>query len=141
MADVEDEEAAEETEASGEADEADRKQYGLPRFLTLSDGRRIDTRKSTIPAKSHFVCGKCGLKQDVRLSVESFGHGAPVATYAVHCHCPDCDAEGRVYGGRYFAGLGAMTAAGWWRPSENGLLVATPTSQTSGREKNCHTAT
>lgn len=106
VADVEDEEAAEETEASGEADEADRKQYGLPRFLTLSDGRRIDTRKSTIPAKSHFACGKCGLKQDVRLSVESFGHGAPVATYAVHCHCPDCDAEGRVYGGRYFAGLG-----------------------------------
>ncbi len=106
VAEVEDEEAAEETEASGEADEADRKQYGLPRFLTLADGRRIDTRKTTIPAKSHFTCGKCGLKQDVRESVEGFGHGAPVGTYAVQCYCPDCDAEGRVYGGRYFGNFG-----------------------------------
>lgn len=106
IVEVEDEELADETEAIEEAEAADRKQYGLPRFLTLADGRRIDTRKSTIPAKSHFTCGKCGLKQDVRESVESFGHGAPVATYAVQCCCPSCDAEGRVYGGRYFASFG-----------------------------------
>lgn len=103
IAEVEDEEVSDEAEASGEAEEADRKEYGLPRFLTLADGRRIDTRKGTIPAKSHVTCGKCGFKQDVRESVESFGHSAPVATYAVQCYCPDCDAEGRIYDGRYFA--------------------------------------
>jgi putative DNA methylase len=107
VAEVEDEEVADEAEASGEAEEPDRKEYGLPRFITLADGRRIDTRKGTIPAKSHVTCGKCGQKQDVRESVEKFGHGAPVATYAVQCHCRDCDAEGRVYGGRYFASFGA----------------------------------
>jgi putative DNA methylase len=107
VAEVEDEEVPDESEAGGEAEEADGKEYGLPRFITLADGRRIDTRKSTIPAKSHFTCGKCGLKQDVRESVESVGHGAPVAAHAIQGYCSDCDAEGRVYGGRYFAGLGA----------------------------------
>lgn len=106
VAEVEDEEASDEAEASGEAEEPDRKEYGLPRFLTLADGRRIDTTKGTIPAKSHVTCGRCGQKQDVRESVEKFGHGAPVATYAVQCYCPECDAEGRVYGGRFFASFG-----------------------------------
>lgn len=85
------------------AEEPDRKKYGLPRFITLSCGRRIDTRTTTIPSQSHFTCGHCGQKQDVRESVEKFGHCAPTAPYAVQCYCPDCDAEGRVYGGRYFA--------------------------------------
>jgi putative DNA methylase len=105
ITDVEDEEVPDEAEAGGEAGEADRKKFGLPRFVTLADGRRIDTRKSTIPAKSHVTCGRCGLKQDVRESVESFGHSAPVATYAVQCYCLDCDADGRVYDGRYFASV------------------------------------
>ncbi len=93
----------------GELDEtdpveaADRKLYGLPRFITLTTGRRIDTRVTTIPSQSHFTCGHCGQKQDVRESVEKFGHGAPTAAYAVQCYCADCDAEGRIYGGRYFA--------------------------------------
>lgn len=107
VTEVVDEEALDEAEASGEGEDADRKEYGLPRFLTLADGRRIDTRKGTVPAQSHVTCGKCGLKQDVRESVEMFGHGAPVATYVVQCYCPDCDGEGRVYDGRYFASFGA----------------------------------
>ena len=41
----------------------------------------------------------------MRESVEQFGHGAPVAVYAIQCYCPDCDAEGRVYGGRFFHDL------------------------------------
>jgi putative DNA methylase len=90
-------------EQVGETELADRKEYGLPRFVTLSDGRRIDTRRSTIPQQSHFTCGKCGQKQDVRESVERFGHGAPVAVYATQGYCPDCDAEQRIYGGRFFA--------------------------------------
>ncbi len=103
---VDEEEVTEQAAAAGEAAETDRKEYGLPRLITLTDGRRIDTKKSTIPAKSHFTCGRCGLKQDVRESVERFGHGAPVATYALQCFCPECKAEGRVYDGRYFALFG-----------------------------------
>jgi adenine-specific DNA methylase len=86
-----------------EAEEADRKEYGLPRFIPLSDGRRIDTRRGTIPQQSHFTCGKCGQKQDLRESIETFGHGAPVAVYATQGYCADCDAEGRIYGGRFFS--------------------------------------
>lgn len=98
---IDDEIASE--EQADEAEAADRKEYGLPRFITLANGRRIDTRRGTIPQQSHFTCGKCGQKQDVRESVEKFGHGAPVAVYAIQGYCPDCDAEGRVYGGRFFA--------------------------------------
>lgn len=125
IAEVENEEVPDEAEASDQAEEADRKEYGLPRFLTLADGRRIDTQKGTIPAKSHVTCGKCGLKQDVRESVEKFGHSAPVATYALQCYCPDCDSEGRVYGGRFFANFG-----------DNGLrrLVAAEREWTARRD-------
>jgi len=92
-------------EQADEADAIDRKEYGLPQFITLADGRRIDTRRGTIPQQSHFTCGKCGQKQDVRESVEKFGHGAPVAVYATQGYCADCDAEGQIYGGRFFAKL------------------------------------
>jgi putative DNA methylase len=92
-----------ESEATGEAEEADRKRYGLPRFITLTDGRKIDTLRGTIPQQSHFTCGRCGQKQDLRESVERFGHGAPLAVYATQCYCTDCDADGHIYGGRFFA--------------------------------------
>jgi putative DNA methylase len=97
-----DEETASEEQAD-EAEAADRKEFGLPRFITLADGRRIDTRRGTIPQQSHFTCGKCGQKQDVRESVEKFRHGGPVAVYAIQGYCPDCDADARIYGGRFFA--------------------------------------
>jgi putative DNA methylase len=97
-----DEETASEEQAN-EAEAADRKEYGLPRFIALADGRRIDTRRGTIPQQSHFTCGKCGQKQDVRESVEKFRLGAPVAVYAIQGYCPDCDADARIYGGRFFA--------------------------------------
>ena len=42
-------------------------------------------------------------KQDARESVEAFSHTAPVAVYATQCHCPRCEAEGHIYGGRFFA--------------------------------------
>lgn len=83
-------------ERADEADTADRKEHGLPRFIRLADGRRIDTRRGTVPQQSHFTCGKCGQKQDVRELVEKFGHSAPVASYAIQGYCPDCDAEGRI---------------------------------------------
>ncbi len=93
-----------ESDATEEANGAeDRKTYGLPRFLSLADGRRIDTRKGTVPQQSHFTCGRCGQKQDIRESVEGTGHGAPVSVYAVQCYCPECDAQNQIYSGRFFA--------------------------------------
>jgi putative DNA methylase len=94
-----------EEQAAGVEDDAeavDRTEYGLPRFIALADGRRIDTRRGTVPQQSHFTCGKCGQKQDLRQSTEKSGHGAPAAIYAVQGYCPDCDLERRVYGGRFF---------------------------------------
>jgi adenine-specific DNA methylase len=90
-------------EADAEADETDRKEFGLPQIVTLSNGRRIDTRRGTIPQNSHFICGRCGKKQDARESVEAFSHTAPVAVYATQCYCFQCEAEGHIYGGRFFA--------------------------------------
>jgi putative DNA methylase len=103
---VEEAESSEE-ESSTTTAETDRKEYGLPRFVTLSNGRRIETLHGTIPQKSHFTCGRCGLKQDLRQSMEKFGHGAPVAVYAIQGYCPSCANEGWVYDGRFFSGFDA----------------------------------
>jgi putative DNA methylase len=100
-----DEAESEETEDDAEA--AERAEYGLPRFITLADGRRIDTRRGTIPQKSHFTCGKCGQKQDLRESIEKSRHAAPVAGYSIQGYCPECDAEGAIYGGRFFGKFAA----------------------------------
>jgi adenine-specific DNA methylase len=85
----------------------DRAEYGLPRFITLADGRRIDTKLGTIPRQSHFTCGSCGQQQDLRDSIEKSGHGAPVAVYATQGYCPDCDADSQNYGGRFFTAFTA----------------------------------
>ncbi len=96
--------------AEAESDEVgedaeDRKLYGVPRFLTLADGRRMDTRRGTIPKQSHFACAACGMSQDLRESVQATQRGAPVAAYVAQGHCPQCDEERRVYGGRFFTSL------------------------------------
>jgi adenine-specific DNA methylase len=80
----------------------DRKKFGLPRFINLSDGTLIDTRKGTIPQQSHFTCGSCGKKQDFRESIERFGFVAPASPYAIQGHCPECDASGTPYSGKFF---------------------------------------
>ena len=99
----EDEDAiGEDQESPGEVED-DRKKFGPPRFLMLADGSKIDTRKGTIPKKSHFTCGKCGELQDFRTSIEKFKTVAPSAPYSLQCYCPDCDREGHVYSGRFFS--------------------------------------
>jgi putative DNA methylase len=35
-------------------------------------------------------------------AIKQTGHTSSVATYALQCHCPQCEAEGYTYGGRYF---------------------------------------
>jgi putative DNA methylase len=101
-----DDEALGKGETAGEAEEADRKKYGLPRFVTLADGRRVDTQRSTarsLKRQLHFTCGRCGLEQPFNEILEQVGHGAPVAAYATQGYCPQCDVAGHVYDGRFFA--------------------------------------
>jgi adenine-specific DNA methylase len=95
-----------ESDGPAEGDEPeteDRKAYGLPRHITVADGRQIDTGQGTVPKDSHFACGACGLQQDFRSSVQKTRHTATVSTYAIQGFCPQCTAEGQVYGGRFFA--------------------------------------
>jgi len=100
---VAEEEMTGERDLSEGVEQVDRKEYGLPRFITLAEGRRIDTHRGTVPQQSHFVCGKCGQKQDIRESVEQFAKCAPIAVYATQGYCPDCETEGHIYGGRFFS--------------------------------------
>ena len=81
---------------------AERKKYGLPSVIILRDGTSINTRRGTVPRKSAFTCGVCGRTQDILDSVKRTGQTAPVAPYTLQCYCPQCDAEGYNYGGRYF---------------------------------------
>lgn len=85
-----------------ETDEADSIGFGLPSEIILSDGTRLATRIGTIPAKSTFECQACGRQQDILEAVKATGHTAPVTAYTLQCHCPECEAEGYTYGGRYF---------------------------------------
>lgn len=83
----------------------------LPEKVQLFDGTVIETGKGTVPVKAHFSCGSCGLGGKDKLSdknnntleaVRQSGHTAPIATYALQCHCPQCENEGYNYRGRYF---------------------------------------
>ena len=74
----------------------------LPDTVTLPDGTVIETGQGTVPRKAHFTCASCGREGNTLESVRPTGHTAPVAAYAVQCHCPQCLAEGYTYGGRYF---------------------------------------
>ena len=74
----------------------------LPSTITTSDGTIIDTSQGTIPRRSHYTCASCGRENNVLESVRPTGHTAPVAPYALQCHCPQCQEEGYTYSGRYF---------------------------------------
>jgi putative DNA methylase len=89
----------------GQTEDADRKDYGLPRFVRLMDGRQIDTQRSTaksVKRQLHFTCGSCGLEQPFNETLERIGHGAPVASYAIQGYCPTCNDDGQIYDGRFF---------------------------------------
>lgn len=74
----------------------------MPASLTLTDGTIIATEQGTSPRRAHFTCASCGREGNTLESVRSSGHTAPVAVYALQCHCPQCEADGYNYGGRYF---------------------------------------
>jgi len=102
----EDEEEAGENEGTAEEGDAesaaDRKKFGLPHEIMLADGVRIQTRVGTVPEQSVFLCKKCGQRFDIATAERAAKHHSPVAAYALQCHCPQCDAEGYSYNGRYF---------------------------------------
>ncbi len=74
----------------------------LPDIVTLADGAVIETGQGTVPRRAHFTCAACGREGNTLESVRPTEHTAPVAAYTLQCHCPQCDAEGYTYGGRYF---------------------------------------
>ena len=88
--------------AEAESDPTDRKAYGLPRYIRLANGARVDTRRGTVPKQSHFTCGGCGQLQDFRSSLQVTGRLAPVAPYVLQCCSPERENESHPYGGRYF---------------------------------------
>lgn len=57
----------------------------------------------TVPKRSNYACGACGTVQDVLTTVKASGKTGPVAPYAIHGYCPDCDADKQPYRGRFFA--------------------------------------
>lgn len=74
----------------------------LPDAVTLADGSVIETGQGTVPKQAQFTCASCGKTQDRLGATKKVKHTAPVAAYALQCHCPQCEAEGFIYGGRYF---------------------------------------
>jgi putative DNA methylase len=83
-------------------DPEDRKSYGVPHYITLSDGSSLNTQYSTVPKQSHFTCGGCGQMQDFRVAVQTSGRLSPVMPYAFQCYSAARDEESHPYGGRYF---------------------------------------
>lgn len=73
-----------------------------PDEVTLADGTSLYTNEGTMPRGAHFTCGTCGRQQKNLEASGAASHTAPVAFYALQCHCPQCHAEGYRYGGRYF---------------------------------------
>jgi len=77
----------------------------LPDIVTLANGSEIETGIGTVPKNASFSCASCGRQNKTLQAVKSTGHTAPVAAYALQCHCPQCETEGYNYGGRYFKEL------------------------------------
>jgi hypothetical protein len=63
-----------------------------------------DKHGGTVPRKSTFTCKEatCGKDQDVLTAIKRLGRSGPMAMYAIHGYCPDCDRQDRAYGGRFF---------------------------------------
>ena len=56
----------------------------------------------TMPANGQFSCNHCGKEQKLVNAVQDTEHTAPVAMYALQCHCPECEKDHYNYNGRYF---------------------------------------
>jgi hypothetical protein len=68
-----DEEAQESTnDGDTESEEVDRREFGLPRYITLRNGRQIDTRAGTVPFRESAGVRAAACWVDRRLSYRSY---------------------------------------------------------------------
>lgn len=74
----------------------------LPDEVVLDDGTVIETAQGSGLKDAKFICGHCGCQAKTLEGIKATEHNAPVTAYTLQCHCPQCDAEGYTYGGRYF---------------------------------------
>ena len=91
--------------------EKDRKQYGLPHFVRLPDGKVLDTHRGTVTKKAAFACSHCGQPTGIINALRAAGQSASLVPYAIQGYCPTCDAESHVYNGRFFAPSGPADLA------------------------------
>ena len=49
-----------------------------------------------------FACGKCGSSQRLVDAIAQTEKTGPIAMFAIQGHCPQCEKEGLLYGGRFF---------------------------------------
>ncbi|MBD2078378.1 DUF1156 domain-containing protein [Leptolyngbya sp. FACHB-17] len=76
----------------------------LPDEITCPEtGINIKTKQGTVPKKSNFTCGSCGIPQDILTAVKATKKTAPIAMYAIQGYCPNCDKNEKPYSGRFFA--------------------------------------
>ena len=114
-AEVDAEETTESTEGEAEGDDDAAEKSWLPATIKIADGRVIETGTGTVPKRSTFACGACGLRSDLLDSVKGYTDRArietqdssaqrslPVTAYCIQCHDPAREAEGHPYGGRFF---------------------------------------
>lgn len=77
----------------------------LPEEIQLENNIILNTVHGTIPANGKYTCGNCGKENSIKHDAQDSKNTLPVSPYALQCHCPQCDAEGYSYGGRYFKKL------------------------------------
>lgn len=77
----------------------------LPEQVACPDTGELfftDRRGGTIPKKSHFACGSCGLSQNVLDTMTAYGKSAPFAAMYIQGYCPCCKEGKEAYSGRFF---------------------------------------
>lgn len=74
----------------------------LATTVGTSDMKQTD--KGPQAKKSSFSCKSptCGRGSDVLDAVRASGKTGPMSPFAYHVHCPECDADGEPYSGRWF---------------------------------------
>ena len=92
--------------------------------------------KGTVPVDGKFTCQHCGKESITLESVKPTHHTAPVAVYAFQCHCPQCEAEGYNYNGRFFKAVDSkdiylldMAESEWEKRSRTDLEKYYPKSE------------
>jgi hypothetical protein len=92
------------------------------------------TSSGTLSSQGVFTCGNCGIAQRVVEALEKTGKTAPVAAFAIQGYCPQCNAQGTPYGGRFFLPVSSSKSfdsaiSEWHKRSETDLALFWPKSE------------